>query len=100
MWKGVLEKQIKKIWSEEVGGGEMTKEQIQNNTKKLSLRNALHLAFVAGESRAIASHVDFVQIHEPSWIVCDALAKRVKKTRRIGPNYRNGNKPLDNQTGV
>ena len=55
----------------------MTKEQLKH-TRPIDLRVALRLAFDAGCSYGIASHKDFVQIHEPCNSVVDALAPRVK----------------------
>ena len=54
----------------------MTKEQL-NHTRPIDIRAALRLAFDAGCSYGIASHKDFVQIHEPCDRVVDALAPRV-----------------------
>jgi len=54
----------------------MTKEQLKH-TQTLDLRVALRMAFNAGCSYGIASHKDFVQIHEPCDRVVDALARQV-----------------------
>ena len=54
----------------------MTKEQLKHK-QPIELRVALRLAFDAGCSYGIASHKDFVQIHEPCERVVDALARRV-----------------------
>lgn len=51
----------------------MTKEQL----KHVDLHGALQLAFDAGCSYGIASHKNFVQIHEPCYRVVDAIAPRV-----------------------
>jgi hypothetical protein len=54
----------------------MTKEQLKHK-RPIELRVALRLAFDAGCSYGIASHKDFVQIHEPCNRVVDALVRRV-----------------------
>ncbi len=54
----------------------MTNEQLKH-TRPLDMRDALRLAFDAGCAYGIASHKDFVQIHEPCDRVVDALAHRV-----------------------
>jgi len=54
----------------------ITKKQ-RKHTGSIDLRSALKLAFEAGCNFGIASHKDFVQIHEPCDIVVDALAQRV-----------------------
>ena len=46
--------------------------------KQLELRAALRKAFDAGSAYAIASHKDFVQIHEPREIVVDSLASQLE----------------------
>jgi hypothetical protein len=55
----------------------MTSEQLKHN-QPIDLEKALQMAFDAGCSYAIASHKDFVQIHEPRDGVVSSLAKRVK----------------------
>jgi len=55
----------------------MTKTQLRNK-KQLTILNALKMSFNAGCSYGIASHKDFVQIHEPIEPVCNAIIKRIK----------------------
>jgi len=55
----------------------MTKVELKD-TSPIELRAALQLAFDAGCAYAIASHKDFVQIHEPCRRVVETLAFRVR----------------------
>jgi len=54
----------------------MTKDQLKH-TRTIDLQVALRMAFDAGCSYGIASHKEFVQIHEPCDSVVAALARRV-----------------------
>jgi hypothetical protein len=45
----------------------------------MNIELALLLAFEAGAARAIASHVEFKQIHESSSVVVQALLEMLEK---------------------
>ena len=63
----------------------MTKEQLEVD-RPLDTISALHLAFDAGCSFGIASHKDFVQIHEPRKPVCDSLLARIRIAGQVYPS--------------
>jgi len=56
----------------------MTKDELRRTTP-LDIKAALTIAFHAGESYGMASHKDFVQLHEPVSTVVDSLMRRLNK---------------------
>ena len=58
----------------------MTKTQIKELlTRELTVKQALEIAFQAGESFVIASHDDFMQIHCDIETVVNVLLSRIRK---------------------
>jgi hypothetical protein len=58
----------------------MTRQRLESlKGQKMTVELALELAFGAGSARAIASHAEFTQIHEPSEVVVPALLEMLEK---------------------